>query len=140
MFFWRSFAGFCLLIALVLAWVLGVTLFFPDGALAGHIVVRADLVRAHVDFLMMAQFLFIFFLVFRQLSINPPLWVVGACCYGAFFNPLAFLKRALTPKAIAAVPADAYFPLPAALSFGLITLGFLAAVVLAVQAAWKQRT
>lgn len=67
--FLLAFAGLCLTLALIIAWVLGITLFFPDGVLAGFLVERADVIRAHVDYLMMAQFLFIFFLLFRQYSI-----------------------------------------------------------------------
>jgi hypothetical protein len=140
--FLLAFAGLCLTIALAIAWVLGVTLFFPDGVLAGFLVERADIIRAHIDYLMMAQFLFIFFLLFRQYSIDPPVWVVAACCFGAFFNPLAFLVRGLTPKpAIAAViPVEPHFPFQAGLSFTLTTIGFLTAVVLVVRAAWKSRS
>lgn len=139
--FLLAFAGFCLAIALAIAWLLGITLFFPDGVLAGWLVERDDIIRAHIDYLMMAQFLFIFFLLFRQYAIAPPVWVVAACCYGAFFNPLAFLIRGLTPKsqAIATVPVESYFPLPAAISFSLTTVGFLAAVILVARAAWKSR-
>lgn len=39
-----GFAGLYFAIALALAWVLGVTLFYPNGFLASHIVVRADIV------------------------------------------------------------------------------------------------
>lgn len=136
-----AFAIFCLAIALSIAWVLGITLFFPEGALAAHLVDRADIIRAHVDYLMMAQFLFIFFLLFRQYAIVPPFWVVAACCFGAFFNPLAFLVRGLTPKpaAIAAIPVEPHFPLQAGISFTLTTVGFLAAAMLAAGAAWKSR-
>jgi len=135
-----AFAGLCLTIALAIAWVLGVTLFFPDGFLAGLLVERADIIRAHIDYLMMAQFLFIFFLLFRQYAIDPPVWVVAACCFGAFFNPLAFLVRGLTPKPLVAIPVEAHFPFQAALSFTLTTVGFLTAVALVVRAAWKLRS
>lgn len=138
--FLLGFAGLCLTIALAIAWVLGITLFFPDGMLAGFLVERADVIRAHVDYLMMAQFLFIFFLLFRQYAIDPPVWVVAACCFGAFFNPLAFLVRGLTPKPSVAIPVEAYFPFQAGLSFTLTTAGFLAAVVLVIRAVWKSRT
>lgn len=140
--FLLAFAGLCLTIALAIAWVLGVTLFFPDGVLAGLLVERADIIRAHIDYLMMAQFLFIFFLLFRQYSIDPPVWVVAACCFGAFFNPLAFLVRGLTPKLsiVAAIPVEAHFPFQAGLSFTLTTIGFLTAIALVVRAAWKSRT
>lgn len=138
--FLLAFAGLCLAIALAIAWVLGITLFFPDGALAGALVERADIIRAHVDYLMMAQFLFIFFLLFRQYAIDPPIWVVAACCFGAFFNPLAFLVRGLTPKPEVVIPVEAHFPLQAGLSFTLTTVGFLAAVVLVIRAVWKLRS
>ena len=130
-----AFASVYLTIALVLAWVLGITLFYPHGSISNLIVERADLIRAHIDYLMMAQFLFIFFLLFRQYSINPPIWVVAAVCYGAFFNPLGFLKRALTAKT--PVPPEPHFPLMAGVSFSLTTIGFLAAVALVARAAWK---
>lgn len=67
-----TFAYVCLAIALVLAWVLAITLFFPGSFLSPFIVEHADIIRAHIDYLMMAQFLFIFFLLFRQYSIDPP--------------------------------------------------------------------
>lgn len=137
--FLLAFAGLCLAIALAIAWVLGISLFFPDGVLAGYLVERADVIRAHVDYLMMAQFLFIFFLLFRQYAIDPPVWVVAACCFGAFLNPLAFLLRGLTPKPTVVIPVEPHFPFQAGLSFTLTTVGFLAAVALVVRAAWKSR-
>lgn len=135
-----GFAGLCLLIALAIAWVLGITLFFPDGALAGHLVERSDIIRAHIDYLMMAQFLFIFFLLFRQYAINPPLWLVAACSFGAIFNPLAFLIRGITPKVVTIIPVEAHFPLQALLSFSLTTIGFLGSVLLVVRTAWIARS
>ena len=123
----------------MIAWVLGITLFFPDGGLASHIVERSDIIKAHIDYLMMAQFLLIFFVLFRQFAINTPAWLVGACSFGAFFNPLAFLKRGLTPKPEVMVAVEPHFPLLAALSFSLITVGFLAAVWLVLRAAWLRR-
>ncbi len=134
-----SVAGLCLLIALAIAWVLGITLFFPEGDLAARLVEREDIIRAHIDYLMMAQFLLIFFLGFRQYAIDPPYWLIVACCFGAFFNPLAFLIRGLTPKVATPIPVEPHFPLQAMLSFSLTTIGFLGAVVLIAQAAWKMR-
>lgn len=135
--FLLSFATLCLAIALVIAWVLGVTLFFPNGYIAGFIFERADLIRAHIDYLMMAQFLFLFALLFRQYSIVPPLWVIGASCFGAFFNPLAFVLRALHPKIDLTAAPEPHFPLQAGVSFSLTTIGFLAAAIISVHAAWR---
>lgn len=139
-----SRAGFLLLhatlllaIALAIAWVLGVTLFFPNGQLAGLIVTRADLVRSHIDFLMMAQFFFLFGLLARQYSIEPPRWAIAAASFGAFVNPFAFLGRAFQPKLDPALAPDPHFPPLAALSFACVTIGFLVLAGLAVRAAWR---
>ncbi|MDT4289479.1 hypothetical protein RO575_07900 [Methylomonas sp. MO1] len=138
--FLLAFAILCLGIALSIAWVLGITLFFPDGVLAGHLVERADIIRAHIDYLMMAQFLFIFFLLFRQYAIIPPIWVVAACCFGAFFNPLSFLLRGLAAKPDAtALLVEPHFPIQAGISFTLTTVGFLTATILVFRAAWLSR-
>ena len=137
------FAGFCLLIALAIAWMLGITLFFPNGAIASHIVERADIIRAHIDYLMMSQFLFIFFLLFKQFAIKAPAWVVFACCFGAFFNPLAFLNRGFSPKPDPAllIGVEPHFPLMAGVSFTLTTVGFLSCVGLVIFTILKnQRT
>lgn len=138
--FFLAFATLCLAIALAIAWVLGVTLFFPNGYLASLIVERADLVRAHIDYLMMAQFLFLFAILFRQYSIIPPRWVIGASCFGAFFNPLSFVIRALHPKIDPTIITEPSFPLQAAVSFTLTTIGFLAAAGLAVRAASRSKS
>lgn len=140
--FLLAFAGFCLAIGLAIAWVLGVTLFFPKGILAGYLVERADIIRAHIDYLMMSQFLFIFFMLFRHFAINPPVWVVAACCLGAFFNPLAFLQRGLAAKQdpATAMLVEPHFPLMAGISFTLVTVGFLGAFALAFKAAWTARS
>jgi hypothetical protein len=135
--FLLAFAALELTIALTLAWVLGVTLFFPSGQVAAAIVDRGDLIRGHIDFLMMSQFLFLFALLFRQYRLVPPLWVVGACCFGAFVNPLSFVMRALSPKVDPATIVE-HFPVLAAVSFTLTTVGFLASAVLAARASWRQ--
>ena len=134
-----AFAGMLLTLSLVLAWILGITLFYPKGALSSYIVDRRNLLRAHIDYLMMAQFLMLFALLFRQYRITPPLWVVAASCYGAFFNPLGFLRLALTPKTAtdgeSTSSAPAIFPPAAAVTFASTTLGFLASVALVIRQA-----
>jgi hypothetical protein len=131
------YAALLLAIALLIAWVLGVTLFFPDGALSKQIVERADLIHAHIDFLMMAQFFFLFGLLARQYALEPPRWAMFAASFGAFFNPLAFVRRALSPKLDPALLPEPHFPPMAAVSFTLTTIGFLVIAGLAVRAAWR---
>ena len=135
LFMLGGFAAFLLFLAMVLAWVLGITLFHPGGALSSRLADRNDIIRGHVDYLMMAQFLFLFFLAFRQYSIQPPLPIVVCLCFGAFFNPFAFVMRGLRGRSPA--PSEEGFPVPAILSFSATTLGFLGAAWLIVEAAWK---
>ena len=129
------FAAFLLFLALVLAWVLGITLFYPGGALSGRLADRNDIIRGHVDYLMMAQFLFLFFLALRQYSIQPPLPIVASLCFGGFFNPFAFVLRGLRERPHS--PPEEGFPVPAIASFSATTLGFLGAAWLILEAAWK---
>jgi len=101
---------------------------------------RADLIRAHIDYLMMAQFLFLFALLFRQYSIVPPWWIVGASCFWRFLQSTGVVLRALHPKIDPASIPEPHFPFHAGLSFSLTTIGFLGAAALAVRAAWLSRT
>lgn len=135
--FLLGFATLLLAVALVIAWVLGVTLFFPKGELASLLHDRSDVIKAHIDFLMMSQFLFIFAFLFRQYDVVPPRWVIGASCIGAFLNPVSFLMRGLHPKVDPATIIEPHFPAKAAVSFSLVTVGFLVSAGIVVFAAWR---
>lgn len=135
--FLLGFATFLLAIALVIAWVLGATLFFPKGELASLLHDRSDVIRAHIDFLMMSQFLFIFAFLFRQYDVVPPRWVIGASCIGSFLNPVSFLMRGLHPKVDSTTIIEPHFPIKAAVSFSLVTVGFLVSAGLVAFAAWQ---
>jgi len=87
----------CLIVALIEAWLL-VAVFSSDDSPVSRIVPgRQDLLRSHIDYLMMSQFLFVFFMLYRTLEVTPPVWLVAAICIGSFFNPFAFLVRAVKP-------------------------------------------
>jgi hypothetical protein len=87
----------CLSMALMEAWLLVALLAVPDGALHRRLPNRADLVRSHIDYLMMALFLFVFYGLCRAMGTAPPGWLIAAACLGAFFNPFAFLVHAMRP-------------------------------------------
>jgi hypothetical protein len=138
--FLLGFAGFLLLLALIAAWILGVTMFFPNGETAQLVKDRHRLIQGHIDLLLMAQFLFLFAGLFRLYAVEPPRWVLALCCYGAFFNAFGFARASFIAKPAIdpAIPPPApNFPLPAALSFTAVTVGFLAAAVLILHAAWR---
>ena len=140
--FLLGFAGFLLVLALITAWILGVTLFFPHGDLAQLVKDRHRLIQGHIDLLMMAQFLFIFAGLFRLYAIEPPRFMLALCCYGAFFNAFGLARAGFVANPAvdaAAPPPEPSFPLPAALSFTAVTVGFLAAAFLILRAAWRAR-
>jgi len=94
----------CLLVALSQAWLLVARFASDAGPVARLIPGRQDLLRSHIDYLMMAQFLFILFMLYRTLGVTPPSWVVASACIGSFFNPFAFFVRALRPRYVADAP------------------------------------
>src|SRR5258705_10590213 len=85
----------CLLITLVLAWCLvGVRSsafmkkLFPN---------YQNLLKAHIDYLLMTGLLMIFFLLFAHFRVSPPLVVVCAMSIGSFMNPVGFIVLAVKP-------------------------------------------
>jgi hypothetical protein len=85
----------CLMLALALGWCLA-------GVRSSQVVRRCVhnpqyLLKAHLDFLMMTGLLFLFFLLFRQLRLEPPFLVAAAMSVGSIGNPAGFLVLALKP-------------------------------------------
>ncbi len=95
----------CLIVALIEAWLLVVHFSSENNLVAKLIPGRQDLLRSHIDFLMMSQFQFIFYMLFSHFARTPPVWVVISVCAGSFFNPLAFLIRAIKPSFLKQPPA-----------------------------------
>src|SRR3954463_14657023 len=79
----------CLLITLVLAWCL-------VGVRSSAFMKRVfpnyqNLLKAHLDYLMMTGLLMIFFLLFDHFRVSAPRAVVFAMCIGSFMNPVGFI-------------------------------------------------
>lgn len=112
----------CLAMALIEACLLVGRFASEDGPVARLVPGKQDLLKSHIDYLMMAQFLFIFFLMYRSFDLAPSSYVIGATCIGSFFNPFAFLVRALRPNYLKAPPAA--FTAMISVSCILTTLGY----------------
>ena len=85
----------CLLITLGLAWCL-------VGVRSSSFMKRLfpnyqNLLKAHLDYLMMTGLLMIFFLLFNQFRVLPSPLVVFAMCVGSFMNPVGFIALAIKP-------------------------------------------
>lgn len=87
----------CLFLALLEAWTLVSLSSNPAGALANWIREARDLLKSHIDFLLMSLFLFVFYLLFGHFQVKVPAFVLLAMCLGSIGNPLLFLIRATHP-------------------------------------------
>jgi hypothetical protein len=115
--------SFCLIAALAEAWLLVMVFSMPGGGLARLIPGIQDLLKSHIDHLMMALLLFVFFLLFGHFRIAAPAWAILALCLGSIGNPALFLVRAIRPALKEPTPA---FRLAMSASCSLTTLGYVA--------------
>ena len=108
----------CLLITLVLAWCLvGIrSSAFMKGLFPNY----QNLLKAHLDYLMMTGLLMIFFLLFNHFRVSPPALVVLAMCAGSFMNPVGFIALAVRPT-LRQQPASP-FGMVMVVSFSLTTM------------------
>ncbi|NOT83544.1 MAG: hypothetical protein HOP02_01930 [Methylococcaceae bacterium] len=106
----------------------------PDGALAKKIPCMQDLLKSHIDYLMMSQFLFIFYMLFNHFQLKPAGFILFCMCVGSFGNALLFLIRAMNPSLKEAMTVP--FRLGMTLSCSMTTIGYLSGAWLVASAAW----
>ena len=113
----------CLLITLGLAWCLvGVrTSAFMKRVFPNY----QNLLKAHIDYLMMTGLLMIFFLLFNHFHASPSPVVVFGMCAGSFMNPIGFIALAMKPT-LRQQP-NSPFGAVMATSFTLTTIGYAGA-------------
>jgi hypothetical protein len=97
-------AAACLTMALIEAWLLLIRVSAKEGPLNRLLPNTKDLLSSHIDYLMMALFLFAFYGLFRVVGVAPPDWLVAAACFGSFFNPFGFLLQAVKPSYLKTPP------------------------------------
>ncbi len=130
---WLVLVGcFCLATALVEAWCLTAVRALQVAAMKRLFPDSQQLLRSHIDYLMMTGLLFVSYLMFRQLGVVPPTAIVAAMCAGSIMNPGAFLALAMKP----ALGRDATSPFGAlvTVSFVLTTTGYFGAAWLIARA------
>ena len=91
-------ASLCLIIALIEAWVMTVHSVYKPAVLDRVIKNYRDLVRSHIDFLMMSMLFFALYAVIVALSISVPPVIAWLSLIGGILNPLGFLVLAINPK------------------------------------------
>jgi hypothetical protein len=94
-----------------------------------------NLLKAHIDYLMMTGLLMIFFLLFNHFRVAPPPFVVVAMCVGSFMNPVGFIALAIRPT-LRQSPASPFGAVMAG-SFSMTTIGYAGAAWCVGQAALR---
>lgn len=115
----------CMIVTLGLSWCLvGVrTSAFMKSLFASY----PNLLKAHLDYLMMTGLLMVFFLLFTHFQVSPSPLIVWAMSIGSFMNPVGFILLSLKPN-LSQHPASPFGILMSG-SFTLTTIGYAGAAL-----------
>jgi len=90
-------SAICLFIALIQAWLMTMVRYFQTAFVLRIFPNYRDLVRSHVDYLMMSSLIFAVYLVTLKLGIKLPEFIHWAIFIGALYNPFGFILQAIKP-------------------------------------------
>lgn len=93
-------ASICLLTALVQAWLMTAVRYFQAAFVLKMFPNYRDLVRSHVDYLIMTGIIFATFLVLNYYAINLPVLACWLIFIGALYNPFGFILQAIKPDIV----------------------------------------
>lgn len=115
----------CMILTLGLAWCLvGVR---TSASMKTLFPSYPNLLKAHLDYLMMTGLLMAFFLLFAHFHVSPSPVVVWAMSIGSFLNPVGFILLSLKPN-LSQHPASPFGILMSG-SFTLTTIGYAGAAL-----------
>lgn len=90
-------AASVVLFSLVLAWLGSLIIYGRVETLRKLFPATHNLIRCHVDYLIMAALLGLVYFSCLHLGIVLPTWVVAILCFGVVYNPLGFIFQAVDP-------------------------------------------
>lgn len=93
-------ASVCLIMALLEAWLLTAARYLKWRWVKKVFPNYRDLVRSHIDYLIMSAIIFVVFLVLLKLQISPPPWILWLTLIGAIYNPFGFILQAIKPDIV----------------------------------------
>lgn len=91
-------AAVCLLISLVLAWLGALILYAGLPPLKKTFTAPHQLIRAHIDYLLMTGLLVVTFFLCQHRQIVLPTAVVWLTVVGALYNPFGFIVLSMKPE------------------------------------------
>lgn len=79
------------------AWLATLIVYGEIKALKKIFPATHNLIRSHIDYLMMASLLGVVYFGCLHLSITLPDAIIVILCFGAIYNPLGFMLKAISP-------------------------------------------
>lgn len=119
-----------LAVAQLEAWMLVASISNPSGTLVRLIPGTSDLLRSHLDYLMMAMLLYIFFGLFTHFKVAAHPVILLSMCIGSIGYPFLFLVRAMRPGLKGSNPP--FFRVAMGISCILTTIGYLGVPILSL--------
>ena len=92
-------AAFAMLFSLFEAWLATLIVYGKVGFLKKIFPVPHNLIRSHVDYLIMTTLLCISYFLCLHMAIVLPKWLIVTLCFGVIYNPFGFFIKAINPKA-----------------------------------------
>ena len=88
----------CLIISLVIAWLASLIVYAKISVLKRCFPATNQLIRAHIDYLLMAGLLVVthYMIVFTGAVL--PSFIIALTCIGALYNPFGFVLLAIKPS------------------------------------------
>lgn len=117
-----------MLFSLLEAWLATLIVYGKVAFLKKIFPVPHNLIRSHVDYLIMTALLCVTYFTCLHLAIELPKWLIITLCFGVIYNPFGFFIKAIKPNAgNAETPVGRVF---VCLSFVPTTIGFGYAMVM----------
>lgn len=127
-------AAIVLLFSLFEAWLATLIVYGRVTFLKKIFPVPHNLVRSHVDYLIMATLLCVSYFLCLHFNIVLPEWLIAILCFGVIYNPFGFFVQAMNPKigkaetTIGRIAVCTSF-VPTTLGFGYVFLTVIAQLV-----------
>lgn len=122
------------LFSLALAWLGSLIIYGRVEVLRRVFPATHNIIRCHVDYLIMAALLGLVYFSCLHLGIVLPGWAVVVLCIGVIYNPLGFIFQAMNPNfgksdSVAGRVLVCLGFLPATIGFGYAMIAIMAALL-----------
>tara|TARA_R110002072_G_scaffold283828_1_gene447469 strand:+ start:9443 stop:9856 length:414 start_codon:yes stop_codon:yes gene_type:complete len=91
-------AAICLIMSLGLAWLASFILYLKTAWLKKIVKANHQLIRAHIDYILMCLLLVVIYYLCQERAIVLPTWCIITACIGALYNPFGFIVLAFKPS------------------------------------------